>query len=235
MPLTEILDNIFVRSLLQIYDAIFAVALKWNHPIGALAIFSWTLNLILMPLYYQMERAGQAGRLMHQKMSAEVARIKKYYKGRERYFYIRTIHRQFGYHPISTVLAAGDLYLQIIVFATVYRYLSAHPTLTGPNFGLFDLGSPDGILFGINVLPILMTLFNVASAMLYATDPGKRKQAFLLAGIFLVLLYPSPAGLVLYWTFNNLFSLGRNLVERRLIPMLPTGIVDRLMRIAHQE
>jgi membrane protein insertase Oxa1/YidC/SpoIIIJ len=231
----EILDNIFVGSLLQIYDAIFPTSLEMSHPIGALAVFSCTLNLILMPLYYQMERAGQAGRLIHRKMSAEIARIKKYYKGRERYFYIRTIHRQFGYHPMSTVLGSGDLYLQIIVFATVYRYLSTHPMLTGPNFGLFDLRNPDGILFGVNVLPILMTLINVASTMLYATDPGKRKQAFLLAGLFLVLLYRSPAGLVVYWTFNNLFSLVRNLVERRLIPRLPTSIVDRLLRIAHQE
>lgn len=32
------------------------------------------------------------------------------------------------------------------------------------------------------------------------------------AGIFLVLLYTSPSGLVLYWTLNNIFSLAKNLL-----------------------
>jgi membrane protein insertase Oxa1/YidC/SpoIIIJ len=34
-----------------------------------------------------------------------------------------------------------------------------------------------------------------------------------MALIFLVLLYNSPSGLVLYWTCNNIFSLGKNLAS----------------------
>jgi len=33
-----------------------------------------------------------------------------------------------------------------------------------------------------------------------------------MAAVFLALLYNSPAGLVLYWTCNNIFSLGKNIV-----------------------
>jgi membrane protein insertase Oxa1/YidC/SpoIIIJ len=233
---TEILDNLFIRSLLEIYDAIFSFALSALGPVFALAMFSWTLNLILLPLYYQMERAGREGRARQDQMNKEIARIKAHYKGRERYFYVRAIHRQFRYHPISTVLASGDLYLQVLVFMTVYRYLSAHPTLAISSNGFIpSLGRPDGMLFGGNLLPVMMTVLNLGSARLYATDPGRRKQAYALAAVFLVLLYASPAGLVLYWTFNNVFSLARNFIERKVVPLLPEAYVARLSAIARQE
>jgi len=169
-------------------------------------------------------------------MNQEIARIKAHYKGRERYFYVRAIHRQFGYHPIHAVFSSSDLYLQILVFTTVYRYLAQHDALRGTRFlGIHDLGRPDGLFFGVNLLPILMTLLNVGSAMLYGADPSKRRQSFLLAGAFLLLLYQSPAGLVLYWTFNNAFSLVRNFVERKLVPALPLRMIHALSRIANQE
>ena len=45
--------------------------------------------------------------------------------------------------------------------------------------------------------------------------PLKSKiQLYGMALIFLVLLYDSPAGLVFYWTLNNLFSLGKNILSK---------------------
>ncbi len=40
----------------------------------------------------------------------------------------------------------------------------------------------------------------------------------MLATIFLVLLYESASGLVLYWTVNNLFSLARSMAGRLIMP-----------------
>ena len=39
-----------------------------------------------------------------------------------------------------------------------------------------------------------------------------------MAGVFLLLLYASPAALVLYWTMNNVFSVGKSLIFLRLFP-----------------
>jgi Na+/H+ antiporter NhaD/arsenite permease-like protein len=68
----------------------------------------------------------------------------------------------------------------------------------------------------VNVLPILMTLINIVSGMIYTRGmPLKSKiQLYGMALIFLVLLYDSPAGLVFYWTLNNLFSLGKNILSK---------------------
>ena len=61
----------------------------------------------------------------------------------------------------------------------------------------------------VNLLPIIMTLINIISSAIFTKGhPLKTKiQLYGMALLFLVLLYGSPAGLVLYWTLNNLFSL----------------------------
>lgn len=229
MSLIDLLDNLLILSLLEVYDAIFTSSLAAFGPVLSVINFSIVLNFALMPLYYQMEQVGRAGRERQARMNAEVARMKAHYTGRERYYYIRTVHRQFGYRPLSVVFASGDLYLQILVFATVYRYLSHHPALSGG-----WLGHPDGWLFGFNALPFLMTALNVGAALLYGTDRSKRTQSFVLAALFLVLLYGSPAALVLYWTCNNAFSLVRNFVEKKALPVLSARLVPWMTRTPQQ-
>ena len=68
--------------------------------------------------------------------------------------------------------------------------------------------------FSVNVLPILMTVINLASALVYTHNMTRRDkmQLYGMAAVFLVLLYDAASGLVLYWTCNNIFSLGKNIV-----------------------
>lgn len=237
MSVSALLSLLFVQPLLLIYAQVFGAIQRFSPDAGwDVVAFSVVLNLCLLPVYYQMERAGKEGAVDRAALAAEVARMKAHYKGRERYFYVRTVHRVFRHRPITAVFRSGDLFLQILVFATVYRFLSTNGSLRGSSFlGIQDLGRPDGLLGGVNLLPIAMTLFNVASAILYGADRARRRNAFLLAALFLVLLYRSPAGLVLYWTSNNVFSLLRNLVERRLAPRLPGAARRAWARMREQE
>ena len=61
-----------------------------------------------------------------------------------------------------------------------------------------------------------MTLINFISSAVYLKGfPLKTKlQLYAVALFFLVFLYSSPSGLLFYWTLNNGFSLGKNLVDR---------------------
>jgi hypothetical protein len=58
-----------------------------------------------------------------------------------------------------------------------------------------------------------MTAINCIAGTIYSKKlPLKEKaQLYGMAGVFLVLLYNSPAGLTLYWTMNNVFSLLKNI------------------------
>ncbi len=230
-------DALLIQPLMVIYDQVFgAIAANVPGPGWALIAFGLVLNLVLTPVYFQMEKAGREYTRARARVEEEVARIRAHYRGRERYYYIRTVHRHYGFRPLTVVFTSGDLYLQILVFATVYRFISGLDALSGASFlAIPDLSRPEGLLWGIHLLPILMTMANVLSAITYGGGKAKRRQAFVLAAFFLVLLYRSPSGLVLYWTTNNVFSLIRNLLERKLAPMLPPALTHRLCRLSTQE
>lgn len=233
----EFLKNVLVEPLIAIYSAVFSAIIDIVNDAGwSVVVFSVVLNLALLPIYYQMERAGKKGLDSRKSMDMDIARIKKHYKGRERYYYIRTIHRQYGYRPISVVFSSSDLYLQIIIFATVFRFLAEQPFLIGSSFYCIrDLSKADGLLWGVNLLPVIMTLFNITSAVVYSKEKSQRRMAFGLAFLFLLFLYGSPSGLVLYWTSNNAFSLLRNYVEKKLVPLLPDNLRQTLNSVANQE
>jgi membrane protein insertase Oxa1/YidC/SpoIIIJ len=216
--MAEFLYDVLIAPLMAIYQGIFDGMPAAIGGMGSrIVLFSLLLNLALMPIYAQMERKSRAGRALRERVATEVERMKRHFKGRERYYYVRAVHRQFGYRPLTQLFQSADLMVQIVVFATVYHFLSGLDALAGESFGpLRDLSKPDALLGGINLMPFVMTAINAASVFAYVQDRGKRVQALGLALLFLLLLYQSPSGLVLYWTTNNLFSLCRTALQKRL-------------------
>jgi YidC/Oxa1 family membrane protein insertase len=216
----NILYTIFILPLETLMKLIleFSYALTDNYGISII-VLSVIVNILLLPLYYMAERWKAADQEQRDLMKPEIDNIKKYYKGQERHFYIQTIYRRFGYHPLSSVKASVGFLIQIPFFFAAFHLLSNYTALNGVSFGvLSDLGSADGLLGGIHLLPILMTVINLLSAYVYMELLSKteKMQLFGLAFIFLVVLYTEASGLLLYWTMNNLFSLVKNLVEKKL-------------------
>ncbi len=215
MPVMDTLELVFITPLMTLYRWLFDLLVEGlgSRPWSIVA-FAVVLNLILLPLYVQMERGGRQAAARRAAMDKEIARIKAHFKGRERYYYVTTIHRHFGFKPISVVFGSFDLYLQVLVFVTVYHFLSDVKFGGWRLMGISHLNRPDGLLWGANLLPFVMTAANIVSAVLYSADAKRRRNAILLALLFLVLLYDSPAALLVYWTTNNLISLVRNVFAR---------------------
>lgn len=232
----HLLGELFVTPLMQIYAVLFDAPAFWLSVGGRILFFSVVINLILAPLYGQMELRSRAGRAKRAAVAQDVQRMRRFFRGRERYFYIQAVYRQHDYRPISQLWASGDLLVQIVVFASVFHFIRGLESLQGAAFGpLADLSQPDRLLGGINLLPLVMTLLNVAAVMAYVEDRARRVQAAALALLFLVLLYPSPSGLVLYWTMNNLFSLVRNLLRRQSPQSQPRPYARQIAELRQQE
>jgi membrane protein insertase Oxa1/YidC/SpoIIIJ len=230
------LHDLLVLPLMQLYATLFDVPAFWLSVGGRILFFSVVINLILAPLYSQMELRSRAGRAKRAVVAQDVQRMRRFFRGRERYFYIQAVYRQHDFRPLSQLWASGDLLLQIVVFASVFHFLRGLESLQGASFGpLADLSKPAALLGGFNLLPLLMTVINVAAVMAYVEDRARRLQAGALALLFLVLLYASPSGLVLYWTMNNLFSLVRNLLRRQLQDQPPRPYSRQLSELRQQQ
>ncbi|MCV6608593.1 MAG: membrane protein insertase YidC, partial [Campylobacterales bacterium] len=216
----NILYTIFILPLETLMSFILEQSYALIGDYGtSIIVLSIVVNILLLPLYYMAEKWKSKDQELQDRMKPEIDGIKKYYKGQERHFYIQTIYRRFGYHPLSSVKASIGFLIQIPFFFAAFHLLSNYEALNGVSFGILDdLGAPDGLLGGANFLPILMTVVNLLSAYIYVELLSKTEkiQLFGLAFIFLVFLYTEASGLLLYWTMNNLFSLVKNLVEKKL-------------------
>jgi YidC/Oxa1 family membrane protein insertase len=174
-----------------------------------------------MPLYFIAEKWQKTERDLQKKFKPKVEKIKSVFKGDEQYMILSAFYRQNHWHPVYSLRSSFGLLIQIPFFIAAYSFLSHLDLLKGTSF-LFinDLSLPDRFLsiggFNINILPFLMTIINGISSAVYTRGfPAREKiQIYGIALLFFVLLYNSPAGLVLYWTMNNILSLFKNILSK---------------------
>ncbi len=230
--MAQFLYNVILFPLVQIIEFVYllvhGIFLGKPCPAGyAIIGVSVAITLLCLPLYIVAEKWQQVERDTQKKLEPGISRIKAVFKGDEQYMILRTFYRQNGYHPMMALRSSFGLLIQIPFFMAAYTYLSHLEELKGLSF-LFinDLGAPDATFhigaFPVNVLPIAMTLINCISGAIY-TKGFKVKdkiQVYGMAALFLVILYQSPAGLVLYWTMNNIFSMVKNIFYKMKKPLL---------------
>jgi len=217
--MTDFLFTIIIYPIIQILEFSFNLSWKLFKETGISLIFiSVTISVLCLPLYTVAEKWQQLEREIVKKLKAKADKIKAVFKGDEQYMILSTYYRQNHYHPIYALRGSFGLLIQIPFFIAAYSYLSHLELLKNvPFLFIRDLGSPDALIpiggGAVNLLPFVMTFINCLSGTIYAKNlPAKDKiQLYGMAGIFLILLYNSPAALVLYWTMNNVFSLLKNI------------------------
>jgi len=132
---------------------------------------------------------------------------------------VAELYKSEGVNPLGGCL---PLLMQIPVFFALLRVLSNSVELRGASFfWIQDLTQPDTLfklilpyvgMFSFNLLPILMTVVQIIQTKLQsmktvATTQQSPMNMYLLPLIFLFLFYNMPAGLVLYWTIQSLYSI----------------------------
>ncbi len=220
MSFGHAVSQLLIGPLKLIYEFIFFYARMFAKSAGlSIIVLSLAVNFLLLPMYRQADAIQNKEREQQKRMQNWVRHIKKNFSGNERFMMLQTYYRQNNYKPYYTLRGMLPLVLEIPFFIAAYQFLSGLSILEGLSFGpIRDLSLPDALLtigsLKINVLPILMTAINIVSGYIYTKGlPWKDKlQLYGMAAIFLVLLYDSPSGLVVYWTMNNLFSLVKNLI-----------------------
>ena len=227
MSVSHAMYQLLIGPLELIFETAYGIAkLVLNNCGLAILVMSLTMNFLLLPLYRRADAIQDEERAIVKKMAPGVAHIKKTFKGDERFMMLQTYYRQHHYKPFYALRGSLPLVLEIPFFIAAYHFLSNLEQLRGMPFGpIADLGAPDGLLtvagVTIHMLPIVMTLINCVSSAIYTKGyPFKDKlQLYGMALIFLILLYDSPAGLVFYWTLNNLFSLVKNIFCKAKKPL----------------
>ena len=198
-PIEFILRNIFE----------FSYSITKNYGFS-LILMSLVVTIGTYPLYYLADIWKKKEDNIQLEMKKEIDDIKRAFKGQKQFYMIQATYRFHNYKSWYALRAALGLLIQIPFFFAAYNMLSSYQGYAGHSFLCFtDLAKADGLLYGVNFLPILMTLVNILSSVIYSRSLSIKanKQLLILALVFFVFLYNSPAALLIYWTCNNLLSL----------------------------
>ncbi len=219
MFILTLIYKTLIGPLELFFEVVFSLAYRLIGDVSlSIVALSLAMNFLVLPLYRRADALQEEERDRALAMKPWTDHIKKAFKGDERFMMLQTYNRQNGYKQTDVLKSSLSLLLEIPFFIAAFRFLSGLELLNGVQLGpIADLGAPDALLqiggMSINVLPIIMTVINVVSAAIYLKGfpPSSKFQTYGIAAIFLVLLYNSPAGLVFYWTLNNVFSLVKNI------------------------
>jgi YidC/Oxa1 family membrane protein insertase len=209
--------------------------IKLLIPSWGLAIMAMSLavNVLMLPLSRIADRFQQQVNETEARLAPELHRIKKNYKGEEQAAKILALYKTERVHPLYSLKSLAGVAVVIPVFIGAFDMLAENIHLLNTGFlWISDLSHPDDLFtlpfrlpfFGseFNLLPVLMTGLSFIASMLHkplALDAALRgkqvRNMILLAVAFFVLFYTFPAGMVLYWTTNNLISVIKSLWARR--------------------
>ncbi len=131
------------------------------------------------------------------------------------------LYKRKGVNPMGGCFPVA---IQIPVFLGLYNALLNALELRHSPYALWinDLSAPESLqLFGIGV-PVMVLL--MAASMVYQTwttpnpsaDPTQQKMMMIMPLVFagMFIIFPMPAGLVLYWLVNNIISIIQQLYMR---------------------
>lgn len=131
------------------------------------------------------------------------------------------LYKRRGINPMG---GCFPIAIQIPVFLGLYQALLNALELRHAPFALWitDLSAPEKLeLFGVGV-PVMVLL--MAASMIIqqwttpnpSADPAQQKMMMFMPLIFagMFIIYPMPAGLVLYWLVNNIISITQQMYMR---------------------
>ncbi len=174
---------------------------NWGWAIIALTII---IRLLMFPLTYK----GMVSMQKMKEIAPKIKEIQAKYKGDPQRMNaaVMEAYKKHGANPLGGCL---PMLLQIPIFFAIYRVLLNAVELQGASWLVWsDLSRMDPWF----ILPILM-----GATMWYQqhitpntfTDPMQAKLFKWLPVIFTFFFLTFPAGLVLYWLVNNLFSIAQ--------------------------
>ena len=211
--------------------------LEWLHGLVgnyglAIILLSLTVKILMFPLTYVADKWQAQVNATSSLLKPKLDEIKQNFKGEEAHHKVLAVYKEHNVSQFYTLPSLFGFLIQIPVFIAAFDMLAESFVLGQASFlWIVDLAKPDSLFalpvvlpfFGgeFNLLPFAMTLLTIVSAVVQeeaALTPDlqrlQRIKLFLMATAFFLLFYTFPAGMVLYWTANNLFHLLKILPAR---------------------
>ncbi|MCW5772452.1 MAG: membrane protein insertase YidC [Rhodospirillaceae bacterium] len=226
----------------------FLFALKWIYGIvGNFGIAIMILTIVVKILFFPLANKSYKSMSQMKKLQPEIARLRERYAN-DKATLNQEMMRLYRKERINPAAGCLPMVLQIPVFFALYKVLYVAIDMRhAPFFGwIHDLSAKDPTsilnLFGLlpytvptepswihfislGLWPLIMgfTMFMQQRLNPTPPDPVQAKVFAWMPVIFTVMLASFPAGLVIYWAWNNTLSIGQQWLIMKRQGALSTG------------
>lgn len=197
----------------------------------AIVLFTILLKAVLLPLTKTSFNSMKKMQDLQPQLQALKERVKDPALMQQE---MMALYKKHNVNPLGGCL---PMLLQIPVFLGMYNALRTSIDLRHAPFALWikDLAAPEALeVFGIHV-PVMILLMGASMFLQQITtpnpsaDPAQKKVMMMMPVMFTVMfvIFPFPAGLVLYWLVNNTLSIVQQVAlrtERNITPLQATAV-----------
>ena len=210
----------------------FLMALKWIYGhVGNFGIAIMILTIVVKLLFFPLANKSYKSMSQMKKLSPEIQRVRERY-AQDKAMLNQELMKLYKKERINPAAGCLPILLQIPVFFALYKVLfvaiemrhtpffgwiqdlsAKDPTTVLNLFGLLPWAAPGGWMdmLNIGIWPLIMggTMWLQHKLNPAPPDPIQAKVFAWMPVIFTVMLANFPAGLVIYWAWNNVLSIGQ--------------------------
>jgi len=203
--------------------------------IGNFGLAIMLLTVLIKALFFPLANKSYRAMSKMKQLQPEMAKLRERFGDDKQRLNqeMMALYKRVGANPMAGCLPIA---IQIPVFFSLYKVLyvtiemrhapfygwihdlsAPDPTTFVNLFGLLPFTPPDISFLHIGAWPLIMgcTMFLQQKLNPQPPDPMQAKMFMILPVVFTVMLAPFAAGLVIYWSWNNLLSIAQQWVIMR--------------------
>src|SRR5215207_10431739 len=219
----------YIANVLQpLVDACQWILEFWHDLIGdfdgawgvAIILMTFTVRLIILPLTFKGVKSMQ--RL--QTLQPAIKQIQERYKDDKQRMNqeVMAFYQREKVNPLSSCF---PLLLQIPFFIALFSLLQSDSfkddIADNPGFLAIDNlaeNITDPVLLGVVIVLYVGTQLAASAVTAISADPMQRRIMFALPFVFVIFIINFPAGLIVYWITTNVWTIGQQLLVKKLYP-----------------
>jgi YidC/Oxa1 family membrane protein insertase len=219
----------YIANVLQpLIDACQWILEFWHDLIGnfpnswgwAIILMTFTVRIAILPLTFKGVKSMQRLQVLQPK----IKEIQERYKDdRQRMNQeVMAFYQREKVNPLGSCL---PLLLQIPFFISLFYLLRSDEfqadIADNPGFyAINDLAEKvtDPVLLGVLIVLYVGTQLAASAVTAISADPMQRRIMFALPFVFVIFIINFEAGLILYWITTNVWTIGQQLLVRKLYP-----------------
>jgi YidC/Oxa1 family membrane protein insertase len=186
----------------------------------AIILMTFTVRLLILPLTFKGVKSMQ--RL--QTLQPAIKQLQERYKDDKQRMNqeVMAFYQREKVNPLSSCF---PLLLQIPFFIALFSLLQSdsfqNDIADNPSFLALDNlaeNITEPFLLGVVIVLYVGTQLAASAVTAISADPTQRRIMFALPFVFVIFIINFPAGLIVYWITTNVWTIGQQLLVKKLYP-----------------